>query len=130
MRDLKPNVLIFSVFQKSQSESVNQKVHAMILAEMQKSALPVIELQGRYNGVNESSILIQGFEHRETVQRLCREFNQECYLESHNDRATFLVYPNGKTESIGTLTNVSKDEAIQNGSYSFNAIADAYFITK
>jgi hypothetical protein len=128
--NIKSNVLIFSVFQKGLPELVNKMAHTQILSILKRQGFPVLELQGRYNGAEELSILVDGFEHRDTVARLCSEFNQECYLESHNDRATFLVFPNGDTQSIGTLTGVSKQEAEAVGSYSYNPIIDQYFVTK
>lgn len=130
MRALNPNVLIFSVFQKSVSAAKNEHAHAEMLSILQGAKLPVIELQGRYAGQDEKSILIQGFEHRATVERICQSFNQECYLESHNDRATFLVYPNGESTHIGTMKAVSQDEAEQYGAFSYNPIARQHFICK
>lgn len=128
--NLKPNVLIFSVFQKGLPELVNQMAHKQLFAILERQGFPVLALSGRYNGVNELSILIEGFQHRETVERLCKEFNQESYLESHNDRATFLVYPDGRRESIGTLTPVSKTEAKASSGYSYNPVVDQYFVTR
>lgn len=130
MRDLKPNILIFSVFQSKLSQALNHDTHREVLTALKGAGLPVIELQGQYNGSPEMSILIQGFEHRATVERLCQKFNQECYLESHNDRATFLVFPNGDRQSIGTLVAVSKAEAEAHGSFSYNPIADQHFVTR
>lgn len=128
--NIKPNVLIFSVCQAALPELVNKMAHTQMLSILQNQGMPIMELQGRYNGSNEMSILIQGFEHRETVERICKDFNQECYLESHSDRATFLVYPDGRKESIGTLTPVSKQEAEQVGSFSYSPLMDQYFVTQ
>lgn len=130
MRTLSPDIMIFSVFQKHLHVNVNTHVHNEVLTAMRDAGLPVIELQGRYNGVNELSILVQGFEHRAAVEHACKSFNQECYLESYNDRATSLVYPDGRRESIGTLTNVSESEAKAAIGYSFNPISGQYFVTK
>lgn len=128
--NIKPNVLIFSVFQSKLPEIVNKLAHTQLIAVLEKQGYPVMELQGRYNGSNELSILISGFEHRAMVERICQDFNQECYLESHNDRATFLVYPDGRKESIGTLTPVTKQEAEAVGSYSYSPLVDQHFVTR
>lgn len=130
MRTLNPDIMIFSVFQKAVSETQNAETHKQVLTAMRDAGLPVIELQGRYDGVNELSILVQGFEYRSTVEKACKTFNQECYLESYNDRATSLVYPDGRRQSIGTLTNVSESEAKAAIGYSFNPISGQYFVTK
>lgn len=97
---------------------------------MKNQDLPVLELEGKYNGTEERSILVRGFEHRSIVEKLCKEFNQECYLESHNDRSTALVYPDGHRESLGTLIPVSRSEAEAVGSWSYNPEVRQYFITK
>lgn len=128
--NLKPNVLIFSVFQKSRTLSVNQLAHKQIFKLLEEQGLPVLHLSGRYDGNEELSILVEGFEHRATVERLCKEFNQECYLESHNDRASFLVFPDGSKQSIGTLVAVSESEAETLGSYSYNPVVDQYYVTR
>lgn len=128
--NIKSNILIVSVFQSKLSQALNHDTHREVLKALKDSGVPVLELQGRYNGVNELSILVDGFEHRSTVERIAKTFNQECYLESHNDRATFLVYPDGRRESIGTLTPVSKQEAEQVGSFSYNAVIDQHFVTR
>lgn len=129
MKAIKPNVLIFSVFQKSEINSVNLRVHLETLQAMKSSGIPVLELQGRYNGVEELSILVSGFEYRQAVEHACKTFNQECYLESNSDRQTFLIYPSGKREFIGVLTSVSKDEAMASKSFSYNP-QSGYFIVK
>ena len=128
--NLKSNVLIFSVFRKDRSNAMNEAFHANTLKELKALGLPVVELEGKYNGSEETSILVQGFENRVIVERLCTEFSQECYLESHNDRASFLVYPNGSKVGIGTLTPVSKEVAEASGSYSYNRVAQQHFITR
>lgn len=128
--NLKSNILIFSVFQKGNSLTANEYTHKAVLAALKSEGLPVLELRGKYEGAEELSILIEGFQHRDTVERIAKTFNQECYLESHNDRATFLVYPDGTTKNIGTLTPVSKQEAEESGSYSYNPVVDQHFITR
>jgi len=128
--NLKPNVLIFSVYQKSDSTQKNIITHCGVFQELKRRGLPVVELSGRYAGDYEYSILIQGFENRAMVERMCQEFNQECYLESHNDRASFLVFPDGTRKSIGTLKAVSKEEAEASDSYSYNPTIDQHFMAK
>lgn len=128
--NLKPNILIFSVFQNSVSKKQNEINHNEVLKAVQDKGLTAMELQGRYNGSNELSILVSGFEHRALVEHTCKAFNQESYLESHNDRATFLIYKDGRRESIGTLTNVSQSEEEASNAFSYNPISGQYFICK
>ena len=128
--NINPNILIFSVFQKGLPEIVNRMAHDQFLEILEREGFPVLSLSGRYNGVDELLILIENFDHREIVERLCREFNQESYLESHNDGTTFLVYPDGRRELIGKMTHVSETEAKAASSYSYSPLRDQYFVTK
>jgi hypothetical protein len=127
--NIKTNILIFSVFQTNTSRELNESRHRDVLARLQRSGVPAIELQGKYNGNEELSILVDGFNHRADVEYFCREFNQECYLESHNDRATSLVFPDGTRQKLGTLVAASKDEAEASGSYPYNPNS-GYFIVR
>ena len=126
----KPNILIFSVFQKTVPAPLNEMAHRKVLSLLKAEGIPAMELQGRYNGSDETSILVDGFQHRATVERICQDFAQECYLESHNDRASFLVFPNGDKQAIGTLTPVSKEEAEAVGNFSYSPLAGQYFVTR
>lgn len=128
--NLNPNILIFSVFQKTNTHELNVTNHNKILRALKGYGIPVIELQGKYNGADEMSLLISGFEHRAVVEVLCKDFNQECYLESHNDRDTNLVFPDGSRQNIGKLVPVTKEEAEVNGSYSYDPQVGQYFVTK
>lgn len=128
--NVKNNILIFSVFQKNQTEESNKAAHVQVLQALRDSGIPSMELQGKYNGTPELSILVDGFEYRQTVEKACKAFNQECYLESHNDRATSLVFPDGSRQHIGTLVAASQSEAEASGSYSYNPIIKQHFIVR
>ena len=128
--NIKNNILIFSVFQTGTSLELNTSRHNAVLQSLKRSGVPCMELQGRYNGNEELSILVDGFQYRQDVEYFCNEYRQECYLESHSDRATSLVYPDGRRVSIGTLTPVSKEDAEALGSYSYNPIIRQHFVTK
>lgn len=128
--DTRPNILIVSAFQKGQTLLENTNKHNEAVEVLRSRLVPFKVLQGKYNGVTELSILVSGFEHRELVESISKSNNQECYLESHNDRTTNLVYPDGARVSIGVLTGVTKDEAESVGSYSYDPLVDQYFVTK
>lgn len=128
--NLKQNILIFSVFKANQTWEQNRNAHVQAMAELKSNLIPCGELVGRYNGASELSIMVIGFQHRDTVKAFCEKFNQESYLESHNDRFTNLVYSSGAIEPIGILTAVSKAEAEKMGSYSYSAPLDQFFVTK
>lgn len=123
-----PNILIVSVFQRGVNRNQNVDTHIAVMQTLKDTGIPHVELQGKYNGIEELSILIPGFEHRPVVEKLVKTFNQDSYLESHNDRETFLIFANGDTEYIGKLVSVSKEEAERAGAYSYNPLVDAYYI--
>lgn len=123
-----PNILIVSVFQRGVNRNQNVDTHIQVMQTLKDTGIPYVELQGKYNGIEELSILIPGFEYRPVVEKLVKTFNQESYLESHNDRSTSLVYADGEREYIGKLVSVSKEEAERAGAYSYNPLVDAYYI--
>lgn len=127
--NIKNNILIFSVFQKGVSKELNTSRHNDVMARLKRSGVPCIELQGKYNGSEELSILVDGFNHRADVEYFCNEYNQECYLESHSDRFTSLVFPNGTRQDLGYMVPVTKDEAEAAGSYSYNPLS-GYFMVR
>lgn len=128
--NIRPEIMIVSVFQKNSTYRLNLDRHNETIDFLKLKNIPHLELHGRYEGIEERSILIEGFKHRSLVEDLAKTFKQECYLESHNDRATFLVFPYGKTKFIGTLVPVSEVEAKALGNYSWNPVSDQYFVTK
>lgn len=128
--NIKSNILIVSVFQKSKTTEQNLKAHDNLMSSLKADNIPHLSLLGQYEGIKELSVLIKGFEYRGLVETIAKNHNQECYLESHNDRATFLVYADGRRDSIGTLTPVSKAEAESMGNFSYDRVAGQYFVTR
>ncbi len=127
---MKQTILIFSVYQTNKSQDENHASHIKTLESLKSSGVPCLELLGRYNEVNETSILIEGLEYSFLVKHLCKQFNQECYLESNESRHTSLVYPNNTRLDIGRLIPVSKVEAETLGNWSYNETVNQYYITK
>lgn len=125
-----PNIMIFSVYRKHINNESNERAHRGILNTFQSMGIPCMELDGKFKNVHEKSILVTGFEHRQAVERACAFFDQECYLESHSDRSSFLVYPDNSRVSVGKLISVPKAEALLLDNYSYNPVVDQYFVTK
>jgi hypothetical protein len=123
----RPNIMIFSVFKGIKSDELNHHSVCLVLDEMN---VPYSLLAGFYEDKQETSILVEGFEHRETVETFCKLYNQDCYLESHgNDRSTNLVFPDGSRTSIGVLTSVPKTVVTSSMNYSYSSDLDQYFVT-
>ncbi len=125
----KPNILIFSVFQSKLSYDQNMMNHNGVTDYLTKKEIYFKILTGVYENNSEMSILVD-FNQRSLVEELVKTFNQECYLESHNDRASFLIFNDKDKRFIGTLTNVSQSEAIASNNYSYDFENNQYFITK
>lgn len=122
--------LIVSVFLTSENEETNKHNHKTVVQRFKDKQLAFIELQGKYNGIPEQSLLIDGFEYRALVERLAKEYSQESYLESHSDGSTFLIFTNGSKEFIGQFLAISPEEAQASGSYSYNPHTKQYFGTR
>lgn len=127
---MKQTILIFSVYQTIKSQDENQASHIKTLETLRASGVPCIEIKGRYNGTDETSILVNGLEYSFLVKYLCRQFKQECYLESNESRYTSLVFPDGTKQAIGQLVPVSKEDAEKLGNWSYNETVNQYYITK
>ena len=126
--NLKQNILIFSVYQSDKELSVNLAAHNNLMDYLKRNSYPVSEVQGSYKGIPEKSILVVDFEHRSIVEDFVKAYNQESYLESHNDRSSNLIFSDGTKQAIGKLVSVPRDEALQNDSYSYND--QGYFLCK
>ncbi len=122
--------LIVSVYLSSENEETNKSNHKAVLQRLEQLQVPHIELQGKYKGIDELSILIDSFDHRALVQNLAKEFSQESYLESNDDGSTYLAYADNTLEYIGQFENVPKNHAEAYSSYSYNPKSDQYFITR
>ena len=124
------NFLIFSVFLSSENDDTNAHNHEAVMQRVKQMQIPHIELYGRYQGAQEASILVDGFEQRGLVEALVKEFSQESYLESHSDGSTFLIFADGGRQYIGQFIAVSEEQAKASGSYSYNPDIGQYFVTQ
>ena len=119
MQAIKPEILIFSVFQKDRSNESNLDNHQCIIQRLSQLGIGYKVLDGVYQGETEKSILVvDSPEMRQTVESVCKQFNQDCYLKSDSQRNTSLVYQDGTETQIGTLKRVSQDEAQKLDGYS------------
>lgn len=118
MKHLNKHIFIVSAFQASQDDYTNSYNHDMLTAMLDRLAIPFKVLVGHYKSRMELSVLIVGQDKERLVQAVARNYNQECYLESHGDRFTELVYTSdGRREAIGYLKNVENVEGLEAYSY-------------
>lgn len=126
--NIKDRILIFSVFEQGRPDYVNEDNHQTIVNKLTQLGIGFKVLDGVYYGSKELSILVFDTEsNRAMVEALCRKFNQDCYLESDNDRTTNLVYPEHR-EYIGVLQNVDSVSGID--CYSYDSQNNTYWITR
>jgi hypothetical protein len=123
----KPNILIFSMYKTNESVDTNINRHKYAIKVLLRYKVSFSEVIGYYNNKSEQSIIVHGFEHRELIEMLCDYSNQDCYLESHNDRSTFLVYPDERREYIGVLKPVSQRDAEKSGNYTYHPYLNQYY---
>lgn len=127
----KPNILIFSTFRAENTNGLNEMRHANVMQQLANKGIPHKEVIGQYGGIQEKSVLIEGFEHREEVARLAKLYNQDCYLESHgNDRFTSLVYMDGRREDLGYLQRVSSREIDPMEGFTYDLVTDSFWVTR
>ena len=114
--NIKDNILIFSVYNPGQSEKANKLIHEGTLKDLKARGISPMGLQERDNRSSweYESILVKGFENENLVKGLVEtNSSMDCYLKSHNDRATELVWLDGTSEErSGYLVPIyTKDEA-------------------
>lgn len=60
--DTKQNILIFSAYKVGLDTDVNEVNHLETLLGLQKRGIATLELEGKFDGIEEKSILVIGFE--------------------------------------------------------------------
>lgn len=128
MRHLVSNILIVSSSLIGLSDTENKKRHSELTKQLISLSIPHEEVISRYkNSTIEYSILIDA-KYRRVADMIVREYDQECYLEQHNDRSCELIFRNGVKEKIGQLKEVTKEKALNEASWTKTS-NDKYFIT-
>lgn len=83
---------IFSTDQSSLSHNDNAQNEFNALNELFKREHVFTRGIGTYQGVKESSFLVQG-EHSDEayIKRICSKYNQECYLKVFSDNVCYMI---------------------------------------
>lgn len=119
MRDLKDKIAIFSVYQKEKTERENERAHGVTLNALESIGLGFSEVQGCYkydDGTIESErsilVVLKDNDALKTVEMICGDYNQECYLISEHDRSSYLVYGDHRPNTdLGTLQSITESQA-------------------
>ena len=114
MKNQNSKFYIFSVYTTTKTEEQNKLDHLNTLTELYRSGRLAAQVNGAYKGIEETSILIidePGVEAQ--VVRLCKQFNQESFLEvTAFDRDAKLNYLDGTIAQLGKFKAVDKAIAL------------------
>lgn len=100
--------IIFSVFEKNQSNKLNIQSHAWVIAYLKQYNIPHKEVNGVYLETSEKSILVLP-DNEDFVIDICKIYEQECYLYVNDLKQSFLRYPDGTEKFIGIWRNVQSN---------------------
>jgi hypothetical protein len=119
MHNVTERVYIFSVYNSTRSEAENAEVHKRHLELLKTKGYTPTTVDGRYNGVDEKSILVFGFNNTEDmIAEVAKAQLQESYLVVHYDGFSELVFNTGSRKGIGTMRQVEEAEAKSKSAFS------------
>jgi len=113
MKPIYPTTYIASVYQTSQSLTVNQSFHADFVRQLRDDGYSIKEVKGVYKGTKEDSVVILGWNDK-TAQDHCRKYNQDCILKLDGSRHPSFVTVNEVNEVLGRFEAVNDN---YNGDY-------------
>lgn len=125
------NLIIFSVF-RDEFADTNEKSHRATILDLNSKGIETTEVLGVYKGSSEKSIMGKDtIQNHNAVLTMAKLFNQESILMSNFMAEATLFFPATKeVVNIGSLTQVSENEAKLNDSYTYIPETNTYLITK
>lgn len=127
MHNVTERVYIFSVFNSTRSANNNEDVHKETMRDLKTRHYTPTEVKGRYNGIDEKSIMLYGTNLTEPmVRELCTKNFQESFLVVYHDGVAELVYSNGNRKIMGDFVTVTEAEAKARDAYS--KIGNQWFV--
>lgn len=124
-----PEIVIFSVYQSTCTEQDNKDTHDDVKKSLESNHIPFKEMEGVYQGNKELSFLLKS-NYIDTAKKLCKKFNQECYLVSDKDRHTKLIYLDGGEQELGILKRIGKHQLNDVINYTYDPYTDTYWNTE
>lgn len=116
---------VFSTDQTSLNQHDNDQNAWNTLLELEKREMIFTRGQGSYKGVKENSFLVKGeFLDKVYVERVCKKYNQECFLMVYSDNSTYSVdLKTGKESYLGKMLTSDATKIRDNQDYSlFNNV--------
>ena len=127
MHNVTERVYIFSVFNSQRSEAANVAEHLETIRSLKAKHYTPTEVEGRYNGIDEKSIMLYGTNLTEPViDELAKRNFQESYLIVYHDGVAELVYSNGNRKILGEFVQAKESDAKSKDAYS--KIGSQYFV--
>jgi hypothetical protein len=127
MHNVTERVYIFSVYNSTRDEALNYDVHKKHLQLLKDKRYSVTEIEGRYNGKDERSILVYGTNQTEKmIEEFSRAQLQESYLVVYHDGFSELVFSTGIRKGIGTMKLTTESDAKSRTAYS--KVGNQWFI--
>ena len=127
MHNVTERVYIFSVFNSQRNAEGNLAEHKETIANLKSKYYTPTEVNGKYNGVEEKSIMLYGTNLTEPmIEELAKKNFQESYLVVYHDGVAELVYSNGNRKIMGDFVSVSESDATSRDAYS--KIGSQYFV--
>ena len=112
MKHISKHLLIVSTSLSNLPESENKARHEELTRYLNLMSIDYDELTGRFGGTDEWCVVLDGEQVR-VAEMILREYEQESYLEHHNDRTCELVFSNGIKTKIGVMREVTEAEALK-----------------
>jgi len=127
MHNVTERVYIFSVFNSTRTAKENEETHKETMRELKARHYTPTEVKGRYNGIDETSIMLYGTNLTEPViDELAKKNFQESYLVVYHDGVAELVYSSGNRKIMGDFISVSESEDKSKDAYS--KIGNQWFV--
>jgi hypothetical protein len=127
MHNVTERVYIFSVFNSQRSAAANLVAHKETIESLKSKHYTPTEVNGKYNGIEEKSIMLYGTNLTEPmIEELAKKNFQESYLVVYHDGVAELVYSSGNRKIMGDFISVSESEAKSKDAYS--KIGNQWFV--
>ena len=126
MRALLQPIVLMSAFQTKDNWLENSMAHDKLLGILKTKDIPFKEVDGKYAGVMESSVVISS-DYESDVALICDLFNQESCLYLDQDRNATLVFQDNKRQAIGIWEATSEADALRLDNYTYAEALNQYF---
>jgi len=116
MKSLSQNLIIVSTSLNTLTDNENRERHRELTLYLNLMNIPHEELTGRFGGINEYCVMFDA-RYSRVAEIVLKDYDQESYLEHHNDRTCELVFNNGHRKKLGVMREVSEVEAMKRAAW-------------